>query len=446
MAQKKESKPYVFISYKREEIEEARKIKAVLEEAGFTIWWDEDIQIGQVWSNVLDEAVKGASCIVVLWSKMSLESRWVMHEASSAMDRDIYAPVRIAMTPINPPYNRHQATDLIDWDGNEAHPGIIELKNRVQELIPEQAPLSIRAMRFLWRSRVAVVSLIFAAIAISLLLWQSYTSSQQIKQLNSVIANLKALEKNLETLGEQQSTTAKDIERSLQPMEDLKLELYLEVKRKDDNIIPFLDSLNSQIAQWVINGSQDTKHFEQDYFSIPDGSLPSDFISLKSNYPYSINNLDVRNLVDIDKYTISLFKVQPDPQLSGKDGIPNPYADLTYSSKYRTKTSYYWDVDRSSILIYLKSDLTEHIEYSNGSITSLLDITKSMLNLQMRGSYWNSGELEKQEYIALRLMKISTSKGQQFLIKPSQLEFHKTSDGLGYYSMGPDKWKQVSNF
>lgn len=40
----------------------------------FDVWWDEDIQCGQVWNEVLDDAVKRAGCIVVLWSKKSMRS------------------------------------------------------------------------------------------------------------------------------------------------------------------------------------------------------------------------------------------------------------------------------------------------------------------------------------------------------------------------------------
>ena len=103
----------VFLSYKREEVKNAERVRACLEESGFTVWWDRDIQCGQVWSEVLDNAVKRTGCIVVLWSMQSVRSRWVMHEASSAFDRGVYAPVRIDLCDIEAPYNRIQATDIL---------------------------------------------------------------------------------------------------------------------------------------------------------------------------------------------------------------------------------------------------------------------------------------------------------------------------------------------
>ena len=43
-----------------------------------------------------------------------------MHEASSAIDRGVYAPVRIELCNIEEPYSRIQATDILRWDGLRA--------------------------------------------------------------------------------------------------------------------------------------------------------------------------------------------------------------------------------------------------------------------------------------------------------------------------------------
>ena len=48
----------VFISYKREEAPAAERLRDALVEEGFQVWWDEDLQCGQAWAEVLDEAVR----------------------------------------------------------------------------------------------------------------------------------------------------------------------------------------------------------------------------------------------------------------------------------------------------------------------------------------------------------------------------------------------------
>ncbi|MBK6994356.1 MAG: toll/interleukin-1 receptor domain-containing protein [Lewinellaceae bacterium] len=113
-------------------------------DSGIVVWWDEDIQCGQAWNDVLDDAVKRASCIIVLWSRRAMQSRWVMHEASSAIDRGVYTPVRIELCTIDPPYNRLQATDIVEWDGRTHHPGFLDLLQRVNNLLPIRQSFPIR--------------------------------------------------------------------------------------------------------------------------------------------------------------------------------------------------------------------------------------------------------------------------------------------------------------
>ena len=130
----------VFISYKREEAAAAGRLREALVQEGFNVWWDEDLQCGQAWAEKLDAAVREAACIIVLWSARAVVSPWVRHEASQAIVRDVYAPCRIELVQLGSPYDRIQATDLIDWDGDRAQAGFSNLLSRVNTLVP--APVS----------------------------------------------------------------------------------------------------------------------------------------------------------------------------------------------------------------------------------------------------------------------------------------------------------------
>jgi hypothetical protein len=185
-----QSTGYIFLSYKREEVEKAELLRKVLEEAKFKVWWDRDIQCGEVWSEVLDEAVRKASCIVVLWSDKSMQSRWVMHEASSAMDRGIYAPVRIVLVEIEPPYDRIQATDMLHWDGSAQHPGVLRLLYRVKQLLPPEQSTWERVVQTIRQKRATVLSVLFAILALGILVWQTMASQQQLQKQESVIGEL----------------------------------------------------------------------------------------------------------------------------------------------------------------------------------------------------------------------------------------------------------------
>ncbi|MEN0065950.1 MAG: pentapeptide repeat-containing protein [Myxococcota bacterium] len=149
---------HVFISYKREEADTARMLRDALEADGFATWWDEDIQTGQQWAQALDEAVKGATAIVVLWSKRSVGSKWVTHEASVALAHDNYAPARIELVAIPTPYDRVQATDLLEWDGDTEHAGYVSLVRRLDELMPMPTRWPVRVGRWLWGNAVAIAA------------------------------------------------------------------------------------------------------------------------------------------------------------------------------------------------------------------------------------------------------------------------------------------------
>lgn len=128
---KSKSPAHIFISFKTEERMAAFHLKEALNEAGFKVWWQEEIQCGQEWHGEIDKAIVEAGAIIVLWSKQSMHSQWVKHEASQAIVRSVYAPVRIEPMEIESPYDRIQATDLIKWEGDTKHAGFQNLNKRI---------------------------------------------------------------------------------------------------------------------------------------------------------------------------------------------------------------------------------------------------------------------------------------------------------------------------
>lgn len=73
----------LFLSYAREDSEAAKRIANVLS-ARWSVFWDSKIRAGQNYPNLLLKKLKAAPCVVVLWSKVSVESRWVQDEAERA--------------------------------------------------------------------------------------------------------------------------------------------------------------------------------------------------------------------------------------------------------------------------------------------------------------------------------------------------------------------------
>ena len=72
----------IFISYKREEQPIAKKLADALQKKGWTVWWDPEVLTGERFHDIIDKELKESKCVVVLWSKLSVESENVKDEAT----------------------------------------------------------------------------------------------------------------------------------------------------------------------------------------------------------------------------------------------------------------------------------------------------------------------------------------------------------------------------
>lgn len=130
----------IFISYANEDKEFARRLARAFEHEGWSVWWDKQIPPGMDYAQVIEQAVKAASCIVVLWSEHSITSRWVHTEAAEGADRHIVATVIVDDTPgdkIPFEFRRLQAVNLADWRSGQAHAGYASLAKRIGSILNE---------------------------------------------------------------------------------------------------------------------------------------------------------------------------------------------------------------------------------------------------------------------------------------------------------------------
>jgi TPR repeat protein len=109
----------IFISYAREDQPWAEMLAQTLEGRGWSTFWDRTIPIGKTWRETIGSELDGARCVIVLWSKTSIESGWVQEEADDAKRRGVLVPILI--DNIQPPigFRSIQAAHLENWDGKE---------------------------------------------------------------------------------------------------------------------------------------------------------------------------------------------------------------------------------------------------------------------------------------------------------------------------------------
>jgi len=141
--------PDVFISYAREDLERVRAIVGVIEAAGYSVFWDRDVPPGMTWRQYIGKALEEAKCVIVVWSKHSIESDWVMEEADDGRQRRILVPLTIenVVPPLG--FRAIQHENLSNWDGDPDHRGISRLLHSIQGITgkaPEEKP-QIEAVR-----------------------------------------------------------------------------------------------------------------------------------------------------------------------------------------------------------------------------------------------------------------------------------------------------------
>lgn len=143
----------IFISYARADRETAQRLADALEHVGRSVWWDPHIPIGRHFEEVIEEQLALARCVVVLWSRHGVRSRWVRSEAADGRDRDILAPVLLEDVEIPLSFRGIQTADLRGWDGDPGHPGFRDLLRDIsvqldplkKERISEHRPRSTRS-------------------------------------------------------------------------------------------------------------------------------------------------------------------------------------------------------------------------------------------------------------------------------------------------------------
>lgn len=131
----------VFISYAREDHEVAARLAQLLEARGWNVWWDRELVPGESFDEVIEQELTGAKAVIVLWSAVSVQSRWVRSEANAAVEHGTLIPVVLDGTAVPLRFRIVQGVDLVGWDEREDDPRVASLYAGVQALAgPPPAP------------------------------------------------------------------------------------------------------------------------------------------------------------------------------------------------------------------------------------------------------------------------------------------------------------------
>jgi TolB-like protein/tetratricopeptide (TPR) repeat protein len=102
----------VFVSYSRDDRKAALPIIELLEQAGFTVWWDGLLTGGERFSLATEAALEAARVVVVLWSRTSTASHWVHDEATRGRDRRVLVPLSLDGSEAPLGFRQFQTIDI----------------------------------------------------------------------------------------------------------------------------------------------------------------------------------------------------------------------------------------------------------------------------------------------------------------------------------------------
>ena len=127
----------IFLSYGRNDLAVAKRIACALETAGHQVWWDRHLSAGSRFSKEIDEALRAADLVVVLWSRSSIESAWVQDEAAFGRDHKRLLPVLI--DTVEPPLGFRQFQAMsVGRSARKLEPLIVAVATRLGQ--PEASP------------------------------------------------------------------------------------------------------------------------------------------------------------------------------------------------------------------------------------------------------------------------------------------------------------------
>ncbi|MDT4331008.1 SUMF1/EgtB/PvdO family nonheme iron enzyme [Methylomonas sp. MED-D] len=129
----------IFLSYQKNDLARIKPLAAALSARGWSVFYDRTTPPGKTWRQKIETELSICSCMVVAWSKSSIDSHWVLEEADEGRERGILVPC--LLDDVKPPFGFRsiQAANLLDWHGDNESAGLKLLCEVIQDLLPTVA-------------------------------------------------------------------------------------------------------------------------------------------------------------------------------------------------------------------------------------------------------------------------------------------------------------------
>ena len=130
----------IFISYARSTADQAHRVAEALRALGYGVWRDDELPAHRAYAEVIEERLKAARAVVVIWSAEAAKSEWVQSEADTARTEHKLVQMTIDGTRLPRPFDRIQCADLSGWAGDPDAPGWRNVVASIGELVGSAKP------------------------------------------------------------------------------------------------------------------------------------------------------------------------------------------------------------------------------------------------------------------------------------------------------------------
>ncbi|HEY1448522.1 MAG TPA: TIR domain-containing protein [Caulobacteraceae bacterium] len=127
----------VFISYAHSTEPQAHQVEQALRALGYGVWRDNALPAHRAFSEVLEDKLREAKAVVVLWSAEAVKSDWVRAEANRARETRKLVQLSIDGAALPLPFDQTQCADMNGWSGEVDAPGWLKVLASVADLVGE---------------------------------------------------------------------------------------------------------------------------------------------------------------------------------------------------------------------------------------------------------------------------------------------------------------------
>ena len=114
----------------------------MLDHSRIPVWWDPQIAVGERFTPAIETALRQAAAVVVLWSRNSIRSEWVIREATAGLQLGTLVPV--LLDKVTPPgqFAQFDCADLSTWNPRLPHQDFEQLRHALLHVTsaPSQKP------------------------------------------------------------------------------------------------------------------------------------------------------------------------------------------------------------------------------------------------------------------------------------------------------------------